>query len=259
MLINAGIVLHYASLYRCIYIDGRYGGGKTALAFKLAIELQKRREYYYILSNTKSIVNDKPEDVVMRDGQYVDAVIVLDEGGLFLETNADVKKWMFALRKLNISIIIPSVEPPHSRMTKLTIQRLMNWQVFGLPVWTYGWILRSGQQKQKGMFHWLFPEEIYGIYDTQGVPVDAGYISGWVATWAERLQQTTGYERDKGKVIELPEVSGSDGESRKLRGTSAVTYDTLAEFARTVDTFKEVQDNLSDLVPVLTSRKIRGR
>jgi hypothetical protein len=204
-------VLHYIKMYRVAHIDGRYGGGKTSFAFRCAYELLTRGGYRYLFSNVASVWNDNPDEIVMRDGRYVDAVVVLDEGGLFLKTGRDVEKFLVFLRKLNITLLLPSVQRPASALCRLQVQRMSNLNVLGLPLWSYVGRLSSGDQNERSNFYWRNPKEIYGIYDTLGVPTDdtlvyladgsdaksimaAGSLEGYMNEWVKQLAQSTGYK-----------------------------------------------------------------
>jgi hypothetical protein len=209
-------VLHYIKMYRVAHIDGRYGGGKTSFAFRAAYELLTRGGYRYLFSNVASVWNDNPELVLMRDGRYVDAVVVLDEGGLFLKTGRDVEKFLVFLRKLNITLLLPSVQRPASALCRLQIQRMSNLNVIGLPLWAYVGRLSSGDQNERSNFYWRSPKEIYGIYDTLGVPTDdtlvymedpadpksitaAGSLEGYMNEWVKKLAESTGYKNTAAK------------------------------------------------------------
>lgn len=186
-------LLNYTRNYRVLFVDGRYGGGKTSLGFKLAEELCRKFGFRYILSNVECVWNTPLDEVVLRDGRYIDAVFVLDEGGMYLETSAVARQWLAYLRKLNIVLIVPSVIPPSSIMQRLTVQRLLNMYVFGVPVWYYGLYLRSGRNKSDDKFGWLHPSEIFGIYDTEGMPQEASEQLAQLQKWTKEVQKVMGY------------------------------------------------------------------
>lgn len=188
-LLFADNILNYARNYRVCYIGGRYGGGKTALAFRLAYELCLRFEFRYILSNVSSIWCTPPDRVVLRDG-FVDAVIVLDEGGMFLDDAASARQWLAFLRKINVVLLVPSVLPPSLVMRRLSVQRLANFDAFGVPLWYYGVRLDAGIIKVRDAFFWLFPSEIYGIYDTRGMPTDANELLGYIRLWTRQVSSS---------------------------------------------------------------------
>ena len=73
MLLNAQLAMGYLRLYRVAFIEGRYGGGKTSLAFRMAHDLLRSGQYRYLLSNVKSVWTDALDTVVPRDGYFLDA------------------------------------------------------------------------------------------------------------------------------------------------------------------------------------------
>lgn len=193
-LFNASTMMGYVRTYRVVWINGRYGGGKTSLAFRIAHELVEKSGYRYIISNVKSVWNENPADVVLRAGKWVDAVIVLDEAGLFLENSFDAKKFLAFLRKLNIILIAPSVMPPSTKMRFLSIQRTMNLNLLGLPAWMYTTNLTYGNIRENGWFVWWHPSEIYGVYDTNGFPDDDAGVGEYVQKWITQAANKEGYE-----------------------------------------------------------------
>lgn len=189
-------LVHSARNYRVVFLGGRYGGGKTALAFRLAYELMQNRSFgfRYLLSNVRSVWNTPPSAVELRDGVFADAVMVLDEGGMFLDSPRRAKEWLAYLRKLNIVLLIPSVIEPALIMRRLSIQRLQNFQPYGLPLWRFGWRLDSHMVKQKNAFLWWNFAEIFGIYDTMGMPADADALLGEIEKWVEKSSKALGYK-----------------------------------------------------------------
>lgn len=169
--------------FRVAWLMGGYGSGKTLLAYSLAWELYKSGRYRYILGNSSSVWTDSPENVVLRDGSYVDAVVILDEGGLFMRVSRDADQFMLGLRKLNITIIVPSVLPPSQRIKFLQVQRVLNGQVIGLPAWIYEYRLSIGSEHEKSWMALIKPSEMYGIYDTMDYPIDDLYMSDWFDYW----------------------------------------------------------------------------
>lgn len=179
--------------YRVVWIAGRYGGGKTALAFRLAHELMQRFDFRYVLSNVRSVWNTNPDKVLLRNGYSVDAVMVLDEGGMFLDSPQMAKEWLAYLRKLNIVLIVPSVIAPSLLMRRCTVQRTGNLQMFGIPAWRFEWALSNGLVQQKSSFWWYGFSEIFGIYDTLGMPSEAGDLLQYVAFWTRAAGVSLNY------------------------------------------------------------------
>lgn len=195
MLFRHESLVHAVRNYRVCYLGGRYGGGKTAFSFRLAYELMTNRAFgfRYLLSNVGSVWATAPERVVLRDGVWADAVMILDEGGMFLDSPREAKQWLAYLRKLNIVLIIPSVIEPALIMRRCTVQRLGNFQPYGVPLWHFGWRLDSHMLKQKSSFFWWGFQEIFGIYDTLGMPADADKHLEFIEKWVKQASTTLGY------------------------------------------------------------------
>jgi len=187
MLWGAEIALSMVAAYRIVHIDGRMGGGKTSLAFRLAYELLGGRYgYRYLLSNCPSVWCDKVSDVVLRqneagDAQYLDAIVLLDEGGQFIQSSRDAQDYTAYLRKMNVLLLIPSYEPPPRRLKTLRIAREFNLMRFGLPVWVYRYFLSDGPDREVGRFYWYDPGEIYGVFDSVTAPATSGGLAEMLA------------------------------------------------------------------------------
>ena len=264
-----GQALAYCKLYRVVWMGGRYGGGKTALAFRLAHDLLKNHGYRYLLSNVKSVWTDDPKKIVLRDGQYADAVVILDEGGLFLKSSKDAETFLAFLRKLNVVILIPSVTPPTLKVRSFTIQRVYNLYSYGLPAWVYRWTLSSGHIKETGLFYWVSPPEIFGVYDTLGTPSDDGGLEDIFNDWTVKLQKTAGYTAKGVKQAPVNSVSFSFGtQAEGSNSGQQVGGAPVGEVSRLVNELRsltndiqDAQEEISDRVSVFqsSSKKKRGR
>lgn len=164
MLVNAGSLLWMCKSYRIIYIRGRFGGGKTSIAVRLYAELAKS-DNYRLISNTNCIWRDRTEDVTLGDDNMLHSVVILDEGGLYFEDEALLKKFMAYCAKMDIIVLIPSFWPPANKAQVVTVQPLFS--VGTLPIKVYQWTVRIGSWKESGKFLWVNPEEIYGVYSRQ--------------------------------------------------------------------------------------------
>lgn len=231
-LFNHQILMGYLRNFRIVHLAGRYGGGKTALAFRLAYELLSSGDFRWCLSNIPCVFADDPSRVDVRDGR-VDAVVVLDEGGIFLKTTYDIDKFIAYLRKLNIVLLIPSVLPPSSRATFLSIERIFNGWSLGLPVWFYGYTLRYGRAAFNGWFAWWGPHEIFGLYNTLAYPEDDGGLSHYFVRWVDearrQIEGASSREVSVSALGEAPIAADASGVSvLDALGRLSATLDELA-------------------------------
>jgi hypothetical protein len=174
----------------------------------LAYELLNSKFSRYLLSNCESVWGDQPEDIKKTDAGTIDTCVILDEGGLFLKTSQDAQEFMVGLRKLNVVLIIPSVEPPTSRMKFVTVQRVVNLrQIVGLDFWLYKYLLKKGFDRETGYFGWFKPSEIYGIYNTLDLPVDDNGISDYLISV---VQEKTGKAHPSVEVKTSEVIRSSD-------------------------------------------------
>jgi len=191
-LLMAEGLIGICSTYRVVHIAGRYGGGKTSLAFRLAYELLSSGQSRYLYTNIPCVWADNPNLSVMRADlagveRWLDAVVVLDEGGLFLRNNSKAEQFTAFLRKLNITIIVCSIMPPARMMRSVQVQRTLDFMKFGIPLWSYEWRINDNTTKDKDTFYWLDPAEIFGVYDNLSAPVDDGGIGDLFEDLAESL------------------------------------------------------------------------
>lgn len=57
-LVNGGMFLRAVSDYKVLWLDGRYGGGKTLLAFMIAKQLVDKGYSRYIVANIPTVWGD---------------------------------------------------------------------------------------------------------------------------------------------------------------------------------------------------------
>lgn len=239
MIYRGAPLIHMLNQFRVAWLMGGYGAGKTLGCYALAWELIQTRRYRYIIGNSNSVWTDNPETVVLRDGTFVDAIVILDEAGLFLRLNRDADKFLLGLRKLNITILCPSVLPPSSRLKILQIQRTLNGFAFGIPAWFYQWRLSIGSQKEKDNFIIWQPSKVFGLYDTLDYPIDDLYISDWLSFWMQEARDQRPEWACWGKPKGLRRSSRfSEGESLPMDGTGRENE----ELAESVE---ELQDAIS--------------
>lgn len=257
--------------YRLVYIDGRYGGGKTALAFRLAYELVIRWKYRYIMSNTLSVWNDDPKKVYLQNnngGMEVNGVLVLDESGEFMESRSAVKEWLSFNRKIDTIMLLPSFLPPSRDVRILTVQRIFNANIIGIPAWFFRWEIDKGSVRDGGVFAWWKPFEIFGIYDTRGMPTDANIlldmVKAWVAKAAAALSyQETAQKTEGTRTVAIDFTSFSRGLSEGAssgapanENSSGISVDDLQG---AIDDFAAITKRAEAAVSVSRKGKGRGR
>lgn len=206
MLVGHDVVLDMILSQRVVWISGAVRSGKTAIAFKLAQELLERFRFRYLLSNCDSVWTDSVGDVVLRDGFYLDAVIIYDELGMFSWAGGS-RTFAPFVGKLNCVVLGPSVEPPPRHFYRLEIRRIFNFMPFGVPVWLYRWRVppprgERGVKQPSGLFWWLNPKEIYGVYDSSQLIADDAGISSYI--W--RLYEQRSGKGRVGQILDLEEI-----------------------------------------------------
>lgn len=195
--LGGDLYFSYVKMYRSMWMGGRYGGGKTALAVATARELVRRHGYRHVVSNIpvsfaanwdwegrkwRGFDAVEPREV---DGfPRLDTVVVLDEGGLFLETKRKVREFVAFLRKLNVVLLLPSVEEPHARLRKVLVERQFNFFRFGVPMWMYRVRTKGHLYRDEFSFLWWRPD-VFDQYDTDAVPTDDAGISRWLGRWVD--------------------------------------------------------------------------
>lgn len=179
-LLGAETLYGLIEAYRLVHIGGRFSGGKTSLAFLLAKHWLERG--YRLVTNVKTVWADRLEDVRLRPGGYLDAVVIFDEGGLWLKRNSLVEAVAAYAAKMRLIFMIPSIFPPASRFRVLTIQPVFTFRHLGLPVTYYRWRISIGERYDGGAFLWVFPgrDGVYGVYSRQDPGADPWEIVGWL-------------------------------------------------------------------------------
>lgn len=240
MLIRGQPIIQLVNQFRIVWLQGSYGGGKTLGAYQLAHDLYATGRYRYILGNSNSVWTDSPENVVLRDGSFVDAIVILDEGGLFMRMSRDAEKFMIGLRKLNITILCPSVQPPSTRVKFLQMQRIFNFQVLGLPLWLYQFRLNLGAEREKATFGIWKPSQIFGIYDTLDYPYDDLYLSDWFEYWMVKAKESKPEWCTWGKppAYKVQRRTGRSGENSALDQLGGIIEEAISQN-------EELQESLS--------------
>lgn len=161
---------------RILAIVGRYGSGKSAMAFRLGYELIKRKKAKHLVSNIPCVWSVPPKEMRLEE-KRLNSVVILDEAGQFLQTGRQASAFILGLRKLNTILILPSKLDVPRKVRAVTLERVFNAQVVGLPLWVYRWRLASGSRKDTGLIYWSNPHEIFGVYSTSAYPLTDGGFS----------------------------------------------------------------------------------
>lgn len=248
MLVNGLPFLSLVRTERVCYFGGRTGSGKTALAFRVAYELVRTGFSRYLLTNVPCVWADSPSDVVVRDGQYLDVCIVLDEAGQFLRMGRDAEAFISAMRKLNVVLLLPSHRPVPRSCDQLRVRMVFDFTLVGLPVWLYAVRYRLEKGADKYYLWWVRPSEIFGVYDTQYFATGDAGLSDWMVGEKAKLANAGG------------SYAGVRGYRRQVGGAVAEEdgpiWDAGAErLADAVQALEEVADRLAES----GGRRKRGR
>jgi len=152
-------LLGLMEMYRAVYIAGRYGSGKTALAVALGRALQ--RQGYKFVSNI-------PVDGALMywpDDEPIDhSVVLLDEAADFLDAYdfKEGRRLLAAfkyLRHWDIIVLMPCVDVVQKRIRKLVVRRVYDasWVSLGLAtIWLYRYDIADAR-KSLGGYCWFLP------------------------------------------------------------------------------------------------------
>jgi hypothetical protein len=232
-LVNSEVAIATVQSYRLVWISGRFGGGKTSLAFKLAEHFLKYG--YRLVTNSRCVWADDINNIQLDEDNHLKAVVVLDEGGLWFKSSKQIEMIASYAAKMDVIYLLPSFWPPTRSAQVLVIQPIFNLMAAGVPSIFYRWRVKIGSFDDKGWFLWNFPEEIYGIYSRQD-PGDSG------AEIVEFLiERTNEYRERHGRKDEFSEMESGISETER--------------FADSVETLAQAADVFAS-IPI---RKRRGR
>ena len=180
-LIGGGTFLHLVKAYRCCWLGGRYGGGKTSLAVRIAHDLCAAGVTKRVVANFPIAFGEKSlENVPARD-----CAVVMDEAGLFWKSTKSFESVSAFMRKMNNVAILPSITPPNIRFRVLSVRRRFNLAaVCGMQIWLYQWKIVAGGEKEQDWFAWMFPDA-FDWYDSNYAPADDAGISEWIDDYAK--------------------------------------------------------------------------
>lgn len=205
-LINGGDIVELLAYYRLVWISGRFGGGKTSLAFRLAQEYLDKG--YKLVSNARCVWNDDMRDITI-DKTGLHSVVILDEGGLEFKSSRQIEGLAAYARKMDVIYILPSFFPPTRAAQVVTIQPLFSLVGAGLPLIVYRWRVKLQFFQDTGSFLWWRPSEIYGIYSSQDPGARAAKIVGWLLEKMEAYRKSWDHDDDD-ELFSMEDETESD-------------------------------------------------
>jgi hypothetical protein len=223
MLIGGERVLGILESYRLCWIGGRFGGGKTSLAFRLAQPFLERG--YRLLTNIRTVWADSPDDIDFVDEfGHLRLVVIMDEGGLWLKRNAQVEAMAAYAAKMDVFYIVSSYFPPASYFRIFKIKVLYGFRHIRIPVVFYRWSLRDVEGfADKGLLIWWNPGEVYGVYSRQDPAADGNEIVDFMAQKVEEFRSR--YDRSRRRKARV-----SAREQASLEEVVADFADVVSEF-----------------------------
>lgn len=236
-LMNGGGFVELLHAYRLLWVRGRYGAGKTAVAFKLA-EYFLRREGYRLITNVPSIWSDgRP---ALEDSGMLHAVVIMDEAGLGLKVKSQLEAMAAYARKMDCIYIFPSFFPPVRAAQVVTVQPAFQFTPIGLPLVVYEYRVSLGSFKDRGWFWWWFPAETWGIYSTNSPEGGIDELVNYMAQKVQEFRQVRG-------------VGPTDGDG--LPNMAQIERGEGSPVADYVDALAEVAEQFE----ALSTRKIRRK
>jgi len=229
--INAEPILGVLDMYRLIWISGRFGGHKTALAFQIARRYLDKG--YRLVTNSRCIWSDDLDDVYLNENSQLHSVVILDEGGLYFKSGRQVEQIAAYAAKMDCVYIIPSFWPPTRAAQIVNIQPVISLKATGLPVIFYKWKVNIGGFKDNGWFIWWKPQEIYGIYSRQDPGDDPEKIVQFLIDRSKQYREN--YGRSNNEVFSLEAISEAD----KIEEAALAISESAQEFGSSIQTLSK--------------------
>lgn len=180
-MLSGDVFINTLRTFRLCWIGGRVGGGKTALAVRLAIHFYDRGWVDHIIGNFPSVVFTS----LSRVSDFRRLFVILDEAGVWMR-DGDFDQVAAYLRKRDIYVVMSSFLSPPLRARSFNVQRVLNAHRFGLDFWTYSGIVDYMRVKERIPLIWYNPREVYGLWDTSYVAQDdAGIIDAFIEVFGK--------------------------------------------------------------------------
>jgi hypothetical protein len=158
---------------RIICIGGVLSGGKTRLAFDLALPYWRSRKYQ-INSNVVSNFEGIPQTKTYRGVHIGDkenfhlfkTFNILDEGGEYVRTLKLASSITRSAGKADYYMIFSGKKMPHKELQGVVVRPRFNfWDNFGLPLILWSAKVNSDVPYKFNFIQW-FPQALHGTYST---------------------------------------------------------------------------------------------
>jgi hypothetical protein len=225
MFINAGTVFGIIDMYRLVWIGGKFGGHKTAIAFAISEMFLKKG--YRLVTNCRCVWGDDLEKVQLDQDNHLHAVVLLDEGGMYFKASRQIEQISNYAAKMDCIYLIPSHSPPAKAAQIITIQPIISLKATGIPLIIYTWRVEIGSFKDKGSFGWWNPAEIYGVYSRQDPGDDPEAIINFLVKRAGQYRAK--YGRKEHDIFNLATLTEADKiqEAAEIISSSASDLSTV--------------------------------
>lgn len=191
---------------RICTVSGRLGAGKTLLALTLAERYLRRG--YRLVTNVASVWAEDWENVRELPDFARRAVVLIDEGGLYIRSMKTVSALAAFARKLDTYIIIAGRREPHEELCELIVTPRFDFKRnFLIPAWLWRWENRGARRPYGGYMLELGRSGYYGTYDTVNPGARPSALIALVEDWAKALFDHYGYEYGLSDVAQ----GGGDG------------------------------------------------
>jgi len=177
---------------RLVWISGTLGRGKTALAYRLALEMVARRKVKWVVSNVTDAISDDLSKVQRENGK-LSACVILDEAGKWIRTRDISDKYRADLRKLDLIMLMPSNMEPTLNLRKFRVFTWVDLGYIGIPIKILKWRYKEDDSEIQGYFLWIDYREIYGVFKTSEVVDEDKGIASWISKEAGRTDNA-GFE-----------------------------------------------------------------
>lgn len=178
---------------RIVSITGRLGSGKTLLAMTIAERFLKRG--YRLVTNVSTVWKDDYGKVTMDETGSVKAVILIDEGGLYIRTMDTVGALVAFARKIDSYVLVSGRREPHEEMMNLSVFPWFDFKRnLGLPIRTWKWVQRGSKKMYGGLIWEMGWTGYYGVYNTVDPGDNPRKLKETVEAWAGDLFRLYGHD-----------------------------------------------------------------